>query len=86
MTDSFPVVYFRGTLPTNKEARKVPITGGPNICIYIYMGMGQNPVPPVNIPTRLRWVVHLPQNGTIGFDPQPYYLFLSGGGFSSWGL
>ena len=21
---------------------------------------------------RLKWVVHLPQNGTIGFDPQPY--------------
>ena len=20
---------------------------------------------------RLKWVVHLPQNGTIGFDPQP---------------
>ena len=20
----------------------------------------------------LKWVVHLPQNGTIGFDPQPY--------------
>ena len=27
------------------------------------MAMGQKPVPP--------WVVHLPQNGTIGFDPQP---------------
>ena len=45
------------------------------------MAMGQNPkpVPPVNIrfnPTTkigsLKWVVHLPQNGTIGFDPQPY--------------
>ena len=21
---------------------------------------------------RLKWVVHLPRNGTIGFDPQPY--------------
>ena len=38
--------------------------------------MGQNLVPPVNIPNphenRLIRVVHLPQNGTIGFDPQPY--------------
>ena len=37
--------------------------------------MGQNPVFPVNIPiptkNRLEWVVHLPQNGTIVFDPQP---------------
>ena len=23
---------------------------------------------------RLKWVVHLPQNGTIGFDPQPHGL------------
>ena len=33
-------------------------------------------VPPVNIPIpnkrRLKWVVHLSQNGTIGFDPWPY--------------
>ena len=29
-------------------------------------------VPPVNIPIPTKiWVVHLPQNGTIGFDPQP---------------
>ena len=38
--------------------------------------MGQKPVPPVNIPiptkNRQKWVVPLPQNGTIGFDPQPY--------------
>ena len=27
------------------------------------LAMGQNPVPPVNIPFRLKWVVHLPQNG-----------------------
>ena len=28
-------------------------------------------VPPVNIPIQpLKWVVHLPQNGTIGFDPK----------------
>ena len=39
--------------------------------------MGQKPVPPVNIPIptkkkkRIKWVVHLPQHGTIGFDPQP---------------
>ena len=33
-------------------------------------------VPPVNIPiptNRLKWVAHLPPNGTIGFDPQPYF-------------
>ena len=28
-----------------------------------HMAMGQNPVPPVNIPNRLKWVVHLSQNG-----------------------
>ena len=32
-------------------------------------------VPPSEHPNphskRLKWVVHLPQNGTIGFDPQP---------------
>ena len=34
--------------------------------------MGQNPVPPVNIPIRkTKMGVHLTQNGTIGFDPQP---------------
>ena len=30
-------------------------------------------VPPIKnipIPTRLKWVVHLPQNDTSGFDPQ----------------
>ena len=35
-----------------------------------YLAMGQKPVPPVNI--RQKWVVHLPRNGTIGFDPQPF--------------
>ena len=38
------------------------------------LAMGQHPVPPVNIAirkSRLKWVVHLPQNGTIAFDPQP---------------
>ena len=36
--------------------------------------MGQKPVVNIPIPTKiqvLKWVVHLPQNGTIGFDPQP---------------
>ena len=32
------------------------------------MAMGQNPNPHY----RLKWGVHLPQNGTIGVDPQPY--------------
>ena len=40
-----------------------------------HLAMGQHPVPPVNIPIPLKkvlkWVVRLPQNGTIGFDPQP---------------
>ena len=41
--------------------------------IACYLATGQKPVPPVNIPvpTKIDWVVHLPQNGTIGFDPQP---------------
>ena len=34
-----------------------------------HVAMGQNPVPPVNIPIPTK--IHLPQNGTIGFDPQP---------------
>ena len=37
------------------------------------VAVGQNLVLPVNIPilqNRLKWVVRLPQNGTIGFDPQ----------------
>ena len=35
------------------------------------LAMGQNPVHPNPHQNRLKWVVHLPQNGTIGFDPQP---------------
>ena len=43
--------------------------------IYIYMAMGQNPVPPVNIPIPTKidqngWCKRR-QNGTIGFDQQP---------------
>ena len=40
----------------------------------VHLAMGQKPVPPVNIPipTKIeKWVVHLPQTGTFGFDPQP---------------
>ena len=42
-----------------------------------HMAMGQNPnSTPSEHPNphenRLTWVVHLPQNGTIGFDPQLY--------------
>ena len=40
-----------------------------------HMAMGQNPVPPVNIPVPTKIVSkmggHLSQNGTIGFDQQP---------------
>ena len=43
-----------------------------------HITMGQNPVPLVNIPipTKInyKWVVRLPQNGTIGVDPRPYYI------------
>ena len=46
-----------------------------NSTCRINVAMGQNPVPPVNIPIptkhELNWVVHLSQNGTVGFDPQP---------------
>ena len=41
-------------------------------------------VPPVNIPIQplksvLTWVVHLPQNGTIGFEPWPFlHMFVAG--------
>ena len=42
-----------------------------------HMTRGQNPNrTPSEHPNphynRLNWVVHLPQNGTIGFDPQPH--------------
>ena len=48
------------------------------------MAMGQNPNPtPSEHPNphenRLKWVVHLPQNGTIGFDPQPNGARATGG-------
>ena len=41
------------------------------------MAMGQTPLPPVNIPILTKigskmGGVHLPRNGTIGVDPQPY--------------
>ena len=43
-----------------------------------YMAMGQNPAPPVNIiPTKIDqigWCTYPKNNnGTIGFDPQPYW-------------
>ena len=40
---------------------------------WVHLAMG----PPVNIPIPLKWVVHLPQNGTIGFDPPPDLLPLA---------
>ena len=36
-----------------------------------HLGMGQNSPSPSVHPTRLKWVVYLPQKGTIGFKPQP---------------
>ena len=51
-------------------------TQGPDETLIVkkHVAMGQNPVPPVNIsiPTKIdKWLVHLPQNGTMGFDPPP---------------
>ena len=43
------------------------------------MAMGQKPVPPVNIPVRL------PENGTIGFDPQPHVFLSSCCSVLAWG-
>ena len=45
------------------------------------MAMDQNPNrTPSEHPNphenRLKWVVHLPQNGTICFDPQPIWLLV----------
>ena len=40
-------------------------------------GHGSKACTPVNIPipTKITWVVRLPQNGTIGFDPQPFIVW-----------
>ena len=44
--------------------------------VWIDLAMGQNPVPSSEHPNphenRLKWVVHLFQNGTIGFEPWPF--------------
>ena len=45
----------------------------------MHMAMGQEPNRTPNEhpnphSNRLKWVVHLPQNGTIGFDPQPHQI------------
>ena len=46
-----------------------------------HVAMRQNPVPPVNIPipAKIDQKIggHLPQNGTIGFDPQPCELMFA---------
>ena len=47
---------------------ETPKASGKETPISTQMAMGQNPVAPQS---RLKWVVHLPQNGTICFDPQP---------------
>ena len=45
---------------------------------FVFLAMGQKPIPT----NRLKWVVRLPENGTIGFDPERYrnvsFLFSSG--------
>ena len=40
-------------------------------------GHGSKARTPSALKQVLKWVVHLPQNGTIGFDPQPYGLLTS---------
>ena len=56
------------------------------------MAVGQNPVPPVNIPTptkigSLKWVVNSPtnQNGTLSFDPKNIWPWgITYGSISGW--
>ena len=68
---------FRGCLGVESSWTKKCFKWRVSCWRPLHMAMVQNPVPPVNIPIQplnqvLKWVVHLPQNGTIGFDPQPY--------------
>ena len=57
------------------DLRWVKNQRGQQLMVLTEMAMGQNPVPPVNIPiptkTDKNGVVHLSQNGTIGFEPWP---------------
>ena len=57
------------TLYTNQE---FPNQGHIYIYIYVHESKGCTPS------EHPKWVVHLPQNGTIGFDPQPYPLAETG--------
>ena len=44
----------------------------PTLKVHGQMAMGQNPVPPVNIPIPTKIGSKMGgQNGTVGFDPQP---------------
>ena len=65
-----------GTIPLRVSLLGLNQIGGIVDSTVTQVAMGPNPVPPVKMPiptqiVRLNWVVHLPQNGTIGFDPQP---------------
>ena len=70
------VARARRAMAPRQEAR----LEAPNLWImfhHLYMAMGQNPNrTPSEHPNpnknRPKWVVHLPQNGTIGFDPQTH--------------
>ena len=47
--------------------------GHAEVALIIWPRVASQIVPPVNIPIQplkwvLKWAVHLPQNGTIGFD------------------
>ena len=44
--------------------------GGPTLEVHSHiMAPSEHPNPNYN---RLKWVVHLPENGTIGVDPRPH--------------
>ena len=62
-----------GLLPSPFHIKPFDVSVGPGLD---HLAMGQNPIPPVNpLKWSKKWVVHLLQNGTIGFDPQPFALF-----------
>ena len=74
-----------GPIPSAKRQPATPPAPlNYHIPVYIYIhicGHGSKSRTPGKPPNshidRLNWVVHLPQNGTIGFDPQPYiYIYI----------
>ena len=51
-----------------KQKGLLAVTPSQNIWPWVEIQYPAHPNPHQN---RLKWVVHLPKNGTIGFDPQP---------------